>query len=70
MNDNNQTNGSTQELEVNKKNREDYEKLMQDSSTNLDGYWDSNNVFVRIILLVLAAIIVFGVIYYAIAYFG
>lgn len=70
MNDNNQTNGSTQELEVNKKNREDYEKLMKDSSTKLDGYWDSNNIFVRIILLVLAAIIVFGVIYYAIAYFG
>ena len=27
------------ELEFNKKNREDYEQLMKDSSTNLDGYW-------------------------------
>ena len=48
------------ELEVNKKNREDYEKLMKDSSTNLDGFWDSNNIFVKLILLVLLVIIVVG----------
>ena len=48
------------ELEVNKKNREDYEQLMKDSSTNLDGFWDSNNLFVKIFLLVLLVIIVGG----------
>ena len=51
---------NNQELEINKKNREDYEKLMKDSSTNLDGYYDKNNIFVKILLLVLAVIIGIG----------
>ena len=37
---------------------------MKDSSTNLDGYWDSKNIFVRILLLILLVIIVIGSIYY------
>lgn len=49
-----------EELDVNKKNREDYEKLMRESSTNLDGYWDRNNIFVRLILFVLGVIIIVG----------
>lgn len=57
------------ELEVNKKNREDYEKLMKDSSTNLDGFWDSNNIFVKIFLLVLLVIIIAGSIYILGGYF-
>jgi hypothetical protein len=67
---NEENNNTTNELDVNRKNREDYEKLMKESSTNLDNYWDRNNIFVRFILLVLAAIIILGVIYYALAYFG
>ena len=59
-----------QELEINKKNREDYENLMKESSTNLDGYWDKNNPFVKIILLVLGIIIVLGAIYYGMSYLG
>ncbi len=57
------------ELEVNKKNREDYEKLMKDSSTNLDGFWDSNNIFVKIFLLMLLVIIIAGSIYILGGYF-
>ena len=57
-------NEDKQELEFNKKNREDFEQLMKDSSTNLDGYWDSKNIFVRILLLILLVIIVIGSIYY------
>lgn len=53
MNDN-------KELEVNKKNREDYENLMKDSSTNLDGYYDSKNPLVILVLLVLLVIIIVG----------
>ena len=49
-----------EEVEVNKKNREDYEKLMEESSTNLDGYWDKNNTFVKLLLLGLFVIIVVG----------
>lgn len=56
------------ELEVNRKNREDYEKLMQESSTNLDGYWDRKNPFVKFLLIGLALIIVVGVIYYVFSY--
>ncbi len=59
-----------EELEFNKKNREDYEQLMKDSSTNLDGYWDINNIFVRILLLILLVIIVIGSIYYILLFFS
>ncbi len=50
-------------LEVNKKNSDDYEKLMQQSSTDLDRYyWDRKSPVVRILLLVLFVIIVLGAI--------
>lgn len=57
-------------LDFNKKNREDYENLMADSSSKLDGYWDKNNPFVIIVLVILLAIIVVGSIYYISAYMG
>lgn len=69
-NGDNNNNNNQQELEFNKKHREDYEQLMKDSSTQLDGYWDKNNIFVRLILFVLAFIIVAGVAYYVMAYLG
>ena len=63
-------NEDKQELEFNKKNREGYEQLMKDSSTNLDGYWDKNNWFVRILLLALFVVIVGGCIIVFGAYFA
>ena len=62
--------GDGQELDFNKKNRENYEKLMSDSSTQLDGYWDSTNPFVKVFLLGLLAFIVLGVIYYVMTFIG
>lgn len=58
-----------QEVDINKKNRENYEQLMKESSVNLDGYYDKKNPFVRILLLLLGVVIVGGVIYYALLYF-
>jgi len=52
------------ELNFNKEKREDYESLMSNSSTNLDGYWDKNNPFVKLVLLLLGIIIVGGIIYF------
>ena len=37
----------TEEVDVNKKNREDYEKIIEESKTNLDSYYDKNNIFVK-----------------------
>jgi len=48
-------------VEVNKKNAEEYEQLMKESSSNKDIYYDKNNPVVRLILLVLLVIIVLGV---------
>ena len=56
----NENNTEQQELEVNKNKREEYEQLMKDSSTQLDGYWDSNNPFVKILLLGLVVLIAVG----------
>lgn len=58
-----------EEVDINKKNRENYEQLMKESSVNLDGYYDKKNPFVRILLLLLGVVIVGGVIYYALLYF-
>lgn len=58
------------DLDFNKKNREDYENLMADSSSKLDGYWDKKNPFVILILVILLAIIVVGSIYYISVYMG
>ena len=59
-----------EELEFNKQHRENYEKLMQDSSTKLDGYWDKKNPFVILLLVILGAIIVLGVAYYVLTFLG
>ena len=56
------------ELDFNKNNRESFEKLMEDSSVNKDGYWDSNNIFVKLLLLILGVIIICGVVYYVFTY--
>jgi len=47
-------------LDVNKKNSEYYDKLMTESGTNKDNYYDKNNPFIKILLIVLLAIIVVG----------
>ncbi|MBR2828768.1 MAG: hypothetical protein IKE70_06010 [Bacilli bacterium] len=59
-----------EELEFNKKNREDYEKLMEESSTKLDGYWDKNDPIVKIILLILGVIIIGGILYFVLPNLG
>lgn len=56
------------ELEFNKKHRESYETLMKESSTQLDGYWDSKNPFVKLFLLGLGVVVILGVVYYVMTY--
>ena len=51
-------------------NSQDFEKLMEDSSTNKENYYDKNNPVVRVILLVLGGIIVVGAAYYIMTYLG
>ena len=68
MNEENKKND--QELEFNKKNREYTEKLMDEAGTNNDGYWDSNSVVVRLILLGLLVIIIIGSVWVFGSYFS
>lgn len=65
----NNSSAETKELDVNKKNRENYEQLMKESSTQLEGYWDSNNPFVKILLLLLFCLIVVGAVAILVPYF-
>ncbi|MBQ6134936.1 MAG: hypothetical protein IJI60_01295 [Bacilli bacterium] len=58
-----------EELEFNRKNREEYETLMKEASTDLDQYWDSNNIVVKIFFTLLAIGIIVGVVYYFMIYF-
>ena len=55
-----ENNENKEELEFNRRNRENYEQLMEESSTKLDGYCDKDNWFVKILLFGLLAIIVIG----------
>ena len=68
--ENKQENEQKEELEFNRRNREDYEQLMEESSTQLDGYWDKNNWFVKILLFGLLVVIVGGCIIVFGAYFS
>ena len=61
-------NGENDELDINKKNKEDFEELMKESSTKKDMYWDSNNPAVRIVLLIVGAIILVGSAYFIIRF--
>lgn len=63
-------NNDNKELEFNREKREKYEKLMKESSTNLDGYWDKNNLLVKFILIVLGLVIVIGAGYIFYMYFN
>lgn len=56
------------ELEFNKQHRESYETLMKESSTQLDGFYDKKNPFVKLLLFILLAVSVLGVIYYVMTY--
>lgn len=59
---------SNNELEINKKNREQYEELMKNSETKYDSYYDKNNVFVKLVLFLLLVFIIIGVTYYVLLY--
>ena len=57
-------------VDINKKNKEDYEELINNSKQNLDTYWDKDNKFIKLLLCVLAIIIIIGLTYYTIKYFN
>ena len=63
-------NNDNKELDFNREKRENYEKLMKESSTNLDGYWDKNNLLVKFILIVLGLVILIGAGYIFYMYFN
>ena len=54
-------NDSDNGVEVNKKNQEEYNKLMNEASSDKDLYYDRKNPVIKLILLVLAIIIILGV---------
>lgn len=60
----------TEEIDFNRQNRENFEKLMEDSSIKKENYYDKNNPVVKVILLVLGGIIVVGAAYYIMTYLG
>lgn len=61
-------NDEKDEVEINKKHREDYENLMRESSSKKDMYWDSNSPFVKTLLLIIGLIILGGSLYFIIKY--
>lgn len=52
------------DLEVNRKNQTAYEKLVDESKTSLDSYYDKNNIFIRVLRLALVVFIMVGFAYY------
>ena len=62
------TNNQGNELDVNRKNREAYENLMQESTTSYDMYYDKNNVFLKLFMFLLLVFIICGVAYYVLQY--
>lgn len=56
-------------LQVNKSNQDKFKNIMSNASSKFDTYWDFNNPVIRIILVILAAIIVIGLVYYIVGWF-
>ena len=54
-------NDSDNGVELNKKNAEEYNKIMAENSSDKDIYYDKKNPIIKLILLVLAVIIFLGV---------
>ena len=54
------------DLDVNKKNLQEFEELMEKSSYKYDSFFNSNSTLVRLILLSLFIFIIFGVVYYVV----
>ena len=58
------------EIDINRKNREEYEGLMKDSQSKKDMYYDKNNIFVKLVLFLLLVFIILGSAYYILQYLG
>lgn len=57
------------EYNINQKNSQEFQRLMNQSKKKHDNYWDINNPIIRIILIILFIIIVLGAGYYFIMWF-
>ena len=62
-------NDNFKDLETNKKNSEEFDRVMDNASKKYDSYLDRNNIFVRLVLFCLFAFIVIGCLYYSILLF-
>lgn len=62
-------NDNFKDLETNKKNSEEFDRVMDNASKKYNSYLDRNNIFVRLVLFCLFAFIVLGCLYYAILWF-
>lgn len=58
------------ELDVNKKNSEEFERLMDNAANKHDSYWDKGNPVVKVILWLLLIFIVLGTLYYIISWYS
>lgn len=58
------------DLEVNKRNKDTFDDLMDNASFKTDDYWDFNNPIVKVFLFILLIIIVGGLLYYIISWFN
>ena len=56
-------------LEVNKRNKETFDSLMDNAAQKNDDYWDLNNPIVKWLLMGMFVVIVIGIIYYVISWF-
>lgn len=57
-------------VDINEQKKKETERIMEEASVNRDDYWDKNNPFVKLVLLILGIIIIAGVVYYVMGYYG
>lgn len=55
---------------TNQKNEEEFHNVMDGASRNLDGYWDKNNLLIRLITYFLFVFAILGVLYYLVIWFS
>ena len=55
-------------LDINKKHEQEFNEIIENSTSKLDHYWDINDPFVRLILGILFGIGFIGSVYYIVAW--
>ncbi len=55
---------------INQRNAEEFDNIMSNASRKTDGFWDKNNIMIRILTFIIWVFAIIGVLYYLFIWFS